>query len=107
MSMRLSWSSAAVTRSFNIGELALRLTQVFQNLGAEVLIELQDLQLDLACFSLGSRHVSGQRIALALQPRLVPAQLHHPLDADQVLCEKLLDSGKLLVDQPQLAILRV
>ena len=58
-----------------LGDLALRLAQILEHLGAEILVELDDLQLGLADLAARAGDVGDELAALALQPRLVALEL--------------------------------
>jgi hypothetical protein len=59
-----------------LSNLALRVAQILQRLGPEILVELDDLQLDLADLAARARDVGDERATFALQPRLVSLKLH-------------------------------
>ena len=86
-----------------LGDLALRLAQVLEHLGAEILVELDDLQLGLADLAARARDVGDELAALALQPRLVALELCKREMRDEVLLVKLGDADELLRDQLDLA----
>ena len=65
MSMRLSWSSAATLLLDQLGDLAADFGEVLADLGAHVLIDLQDLDLGLGDLALGLRDRGDELPALA------------------------------------------
>src|SRR5262245_33051531 len=81
------------------GDLALGLAQVLEDLGAEVLIELQDLQLGFAVLGARAGDRCDELAALAFEPRLVALQRHEALNADEVLLVELGHADQLLVDE--------
>ena len=85
MSMRLSWSSAATLRSTELGDLGLDLAQVLADLGAHVLVDLQDLQLDLGDLALGLRGRGDELAALAFEARRVALERGDALELHEVL----------------------
>ena len=85
-----------------LGDLALRLAQVLEHLGAEILVELDDLQLGLADLAARARDVGDELAALALEPRLVALQLREARDGDQILLVEVGDADELLADQLEL-----
>src|SRR5262245_24321268 len=88
-----------------LGDLALGFAQVLEHLGAEILIELQDLQLGLAVLGARAGDRRDELAALALEPRLVALQRHEALNADEVLLVELGHADQLLADELDLVFL--
>src|SRR5262249_23331342 len=84
-STRLSWSSAAVTRSLSSAILPCASRRSLRHLGAKVLVELDDLQLGFADLAAHAGDVGDELAALALQPGLVALQLHVARYGDEIL----------------------
>src|SRR5829696_9150057 len=89
-----------------LGNLALDLAQVLGNLAAQILIDLQDLQLDLGNLALGLSGRGDELAALALEARGVALERRHALDLHEVLAPEIPDALELLADQLGFALLR-
>src|SRR5215203_5224162 len=89
-----------------LGNLALDLAQVLGNLAAQILIDLQDLQLDLGNLALGLGGRRDELAALALEARGVALERRHALDLHEVLAPEIADALELLADQLGFALLR-
>jgi hypothetical protein len=83
----------------------LRLAQILERVGAEILIDLDNLQLGLADLTARAGGVGDELTALALQPRLVALELGIARNGNELLLVKFGDSNKLLPDQLELAFL--
>ena len=83
-------------------EPAVELAQFFGDLAGEVLIDLQDLQLDLADLAARLRHREHRLGALAGQPRRLALQRDQPVDLHQVLAPELAHALELAPDQVDL-----
>ncbi len=88
-----------------LGALALGLAQILQHVGAEVLVELDDLQVGLADLAARPRDIGDELPALALELGLVALQQHVARDRDQVLLVEIGDADELLADQLELGFL--
>ena len=106
MSMRLSWSSAATLRSTSSAILPRISRELLADLGAQILVDLQDLQLGLGDLALGLGDRGDERAALALEARGVALERGHALDLDEVLAPEVAHALELLRDQLDLALLR-
>ena len=80
------------------GRLCLGFPQVFEHVGTEILIELEDLQPGLGHLGARARDIGDQLTAFALQARLVTLQLLQTGERDQALCIEIGDAGQLLAD---------
>src|SRR6185312_4748407 len=89
-----------------LGDLALRVAQVLEHFGAEILVELDDLKPGLVDLAFGARHFGDVLPALAREPRPVTPQLHDAVDGDQVLLPQLVDALQLGIDQRYLLLFR-
>ena len=99
MSTRLSWSSAATLRSTNSPILPSTSRSSLRDFAAEILIDLDDLQLDLADLAAGLRHRGDRLRALALEPRRLAFERDQPIDLHQVLVPKRPHAFELALDQ--------
>ena len=88
-----------------LGDLALRLAQVFQDPAAEFLIKLDDLQLGLADPGAGARDLGNELAAVAFEPGPLALQRHVAGDADKVLLVEIGDADQLFGDEFDLAFL--
>ena len=88
-------------------DLCLGFAQILEHVGAEILIELEDLQLGLGDFAARTGDIGNQLTALPLQPRLVPLQLHVTLVRYEILLIEFGDADKLLADVLDFAVLRL
>ncbi len=88
-------------------ELGVDLAHVLGDFAAQILIDLDDLQLGLGDLALGLRDRSNQLPALALEPRAVALKRGQPGDLHQVVFPELADALELLADQRDLACLGV
>src|SRR5829696_6272079 len=89
-----------------LGNLALDLAQILGNLAAQILIDLQDLQLDFGNLALGLCSRRDELAALALEARGVALKRRHALDLHEVLAPEIPDALELLADQLGFALLR-
>ena len=87
-------------------ELGVDLAHVLGNLAAQVLIDLDNLELGLRYLALGLGNGSYQLTALALQPRAVALEGRKTGDLHQVIFPKLAHSLEFLADQRDLPCLR-
>ena len=90
-----------------LGDPGLRLPQVLQHLGAEVLVELEYLQFGFRDLAARACDLGDQLATFALQPRLVALQLLQPRDRYQVLGIELLDAAQFVGDVVDLLTLRL
>ena len=97
--MRLSWSSAATLRSTNSPIFGVDLAHVLGDLAAQILIDLDDLQLGLGDFAFGLRDRGDQLRALAFEPRGVALERGQPRDLHKIVFPELADAFELLADQ--------
>src|SRR5262249_23806469 len=88
-----------------LGDLGADLGEVLADLGAQVLVDLDDLQLRLGDLALGLRRGADQLAAFALQARRVAFEPSQPGEWDEVLAPQVAYAGKLLLDQVDLLIL--
>src|SRR5215510_2802850 len=88
-----------------LGDLALDLAQLLGHLAAEILIDLEDLQLDLGGLALGLGDVGDELAALAGQAGRLALKLHPTLDRDEPLVPKLADAFELFVNEINLGLL--
>src|SRR5689334_7129428 len=88
-----------------LGDLALGLPQVLENLGAGVLIELDDLELDLADLAARARYVGNELAAVPVQLGLVALQLGIARYGDELLLVELRDARQFLADIADRAVL--
>src|SRR5215207_2305939 len=89
-----------------LGDLALGLAQVLGDLRAQVLIDLQDLQLDLGDLALGLSDRGHELAQFPSEPYRVALERRHALDLDEVLAPQVAHAFKLLTDELDLALLR-
>src|SRR3954468_3993019 len=80
--------------------------QVLAHLRAQVLLDLQDLQLGFSDLALGLGDGRHERAPLAFKPGRIALQRGHARDLDQVLLPQLAHPLELLADQLDLALLR-
>ncbi len=73
--------------------------KLFPNLAAQVLVDLQYLEFDLADLALGLSHGRGQDVAVAAETGRVTLKRGDALDRDQLLLEKVTDASKLVLDK--------
>src|SRR5262249_22183644 len=85
------------------GALALDLAQLLGHLAAEILVDLDGLQLDLGDLALRLRDAGDELSAFAGDPYRFPLQLHQALDLHQVLLPQLAHAFEFAVDQLDLA----
>ncbi len=88
-------------------EPAVELAQLLRHLAGEVLIDLQDLQLDLADLAARLRHREHRLRPLAGQPRGFALERDQPVDLHQVLAPELAHALELAPDQVDLLGLRL
>ena len=79
-------------------DFALRLAQILEHVGAEILIDLDNLQLDLTDLAARTGGVGDELTALPLQPRLVALELGIARHGNELLLVEFSDSNKLLPD---------
>lgn len=87
-----------------LGDLALRLAQVLEHLGAEILVDLDDLQLGFADLTARPGDVGDELAALALRSRLVALKLGNAGDGDETFLVKLGNPSELLLDELELGL---
>ena len=83
----------------NLADLGLGVAQVAQHLGPEILIELYDLQLELADAAAGAGDFCDKLSALAFELGLVALQLRVAHDGHEVALEQVGDAPQLLADE--------
>src|SRR3569832_840671 len=88
------------------GDLAVNLTQVFQNLGTKILVDLDDLQFGFADFGASPGDLGNRLASLAFEARLVALQLVEAGDRNEVFAVKLSYALQLLGDEVDLFFLR-
>ncbi len=86
--------------------LGLRLTEILDHLGAEILVELDDLQLRFADLGFRLGDAGDQLSALALDACRLALQGRQPGERHQPLVVEVLDAGQFAVDQLDLLCLR-
>src|SRR5262249_40970257 len=82
-----------------LADLGVDLAHFLCDFAAQILIDLNDLQLDLGNLSLGLCHQCYKLRMLAIEPRRLPLQLREAVDLDQVLLEQFAYTLKLAVYQ--------
>ena len=85
-----------------LGDLALRLAQIPQHLGAKVLVDLDDLQFGLADLAARAGDIGDELAALALQPRLIALQLHVARNGDKIFLVEIGNPDKFRPDELEL-----
>ena len=88
-----------------LGNLALRFAQVLQHFGAEILVELDDLQLGFADLGARARNVGDELTAFAAEPRLLALQLHETGNADKIFLVELGNANQFIADKRNLLFL--
>ena len=89
-----------------LADLAVDLAQVLGDLAAQILIDLQDLQLDLGDLALGLGGRRDELAALALEPRRLALERGQLGDRHEVLAPEIADALELLADQLDFLLLR-
>src|SRR5262249_42466488 len=85
-----------------LADLALDLAELFRDVAAEILIDLDDLKLDLADLAAGLRRCGDRLRALALEPRRLPFERDQPIELYQVLVPQPPYAFELAPDQLEL-----
>src|SRR5205814_6529719 len=88
-----------------LADLGLDLAHLLGDVAAQVLIDLDDLQLGLGDLALDLGRRGDQLAAFALEPRLLALERREPGELNQILRPKLLDARELASDQAELLIL--
>src|SRR5439155_17045528 len=88
-----------------LGDLGADLGEIHADLGAQVLVDLDDLKLRLGDLALSLRRGADQLAAFALQSRSVAFELSQPGERDEVLTPQVANTGKLLLDQVDFLVL--
>ncbi len=108
MSMRLSWSSAAILLLDQLRHLAADVGEVLADLGAHVLIDLQDLDLGLGDLALRLRDRGDELAALAVEPRACSrSSAVTRVNWTSCFSHKVADAVELLLDPVDLLVLGV
>ena len=87
------------------GGLAANVGEVLADLGAHVLVDLQDLDLGLGDLALGLRDRGDKLSALAFEARLLALQRGDAGELDELLAPQLADALQLLLDPLDLLVL--
>ena len=101
--MRLSWSSAVTLRSTNSPDFAVDLAHILGDFAAEILVDLDDLQLGFGDLALGLRNRSDELRAFALDAGAVALQRGQAGDRHQIFLPELAHAFQLFLDQINLA----
>ena len=107
ISTRFNWSCGRRHPFLEFGDLAFGLAQVLEHVGAEILVELEDLQFRFADLAAGARDFGHVLALLAEQPRLVALQRVQPGNGHQVLGVERVDALEFLVDEFYFLVLAV
>jgi hypothetical protein len=86
-------------------QLALDLAQFARDLAAQILVDLDDLELGLADLSLGLGGRGDERTALAFETSGVALERRHALDGNQVLAPQIAHALEFLADEFGFALL--
>src|SRR5829696_6361284 len=90
-----------------LGGLATDLGQLLADLGLQILVDLQDLQLGFRDLAPGLSDGGDERTALAFETRGVALERRHALELHEVLAPQIADAFELLGDQLDLPLLRL
>ena len=88
-----------------LGDLGTDVGKLLGHVAAQVLIELDDLQLGLGDLSLSLRHGGDELPALPFEPRRIALERGHAVDRDQVLLPEIAHALELLLDELDLLAL--
>src|SRR5262245_26204030 len=90
---------------YQFGALGLDLAQVLGHLAAQVLVDLDDLQLDLGSLALGLGDGRDVLLALAVKPCAFALERREARNRNEILVPQLADAVELALDQPDLPLL--
>ncbi len=88
-----------------LANLGLDLAHLLGDIAAQILIDLDDLQLGLGDLAFDLGRAGDQLSAFPLEPRLLALQRGEPGELNQILRPKLLDADELAADQAEFLVL--
>ena len=99
ISTRCSWSSACKLALDEFADLGVDLAHLLRDLTAEILVDLNYLELNFGDLAFGLRDGSHQLSLFAVDPGRFPLQQRKAIDLNEVPLEQVADPFEFAIDQ--------